>query len=75
MAFEKVSFFDRISANKRNSLILILFLSIVFLAAVWAFSYLFDFGIMGLIIGFIALIFYAVSMYYAGDRVILAISL
>jgi heat shock protein HtpX len=71
---QKVSFFDRIAANKRNSLILIFILSIVFLVAVWAFSYIFDFGILGLIIGFIALVFYAITMFYAGDRVILAIS-
>ena len=71
---EKVSFFDRISANKRNSLILIFVLSLVFLGAVWAFSYLLDLGILGLIIGFFAILFYAFTMYFAGDRVILAIS-
>jgi heat shock protein HtpX len=71
---EKVSFFDRIAANKRNSLILIFVLSAVFLMAVWAFSYLFDIGILGPIIGFIAIVFYAITMYYAGDKVILAIS-
>lgn len=71
---QKVSFFDRIAANKRNSFILILVLSAVFLAAVWAISYLFDLGVFGLIIGFFAILFYSITMFFAGDKVILALS-
>ncbi len=74
MADAKISFFDAIDANKRNSAILIFFLFIVFMAAVCALSYLFDLGIMGPIIGFIALSIYAVAMYYSGDKVLLGIS-
>ena len=71
---EKISFFDAISANKRNSILLIFFLSLVFLAAVWAFSFIFDLGIIGPIIGFFGLLFYSLIMYFTGDQVVLAIS-
>lgn len=74
MVEPKVSFFDRIASNKRNSLILIFVLSFIFVLAVWAISYWFDLGLCGPIVGFFAIVFYAVSMYYAGDRVILAVS-
>jgi heat shock protein HtpX len=74
MADAKISLFDAIDANKRNSAILIFFLFIVFMAAVWALSYLFDLGMAGPIIGFIALSIYAVVAYYSGDRMVLALS-
>jgi heat shock protein HtpX len=74
MVYGKVSFFDAIEANKRNSLLLILFLSIIFMVAVWALSYSLDIGICGPVFGFFAIVFYAVAVFYAGDKVILAIS-
>jgi heat shock protein HtpX len=74
MAYEKVSFFDQIESNKRNSMLLVFFLSLIFIAAVWALSYSMDYGICGPIVGFFAIIFYAVAVYYAGDKVILALS-
>lgn len=74
MVGQKVSLFDAIDSNKRNSLLLILFLSIIFMAAVWALSYSLDIGICGPIVGFFGIVIYAVTVYYAGDRVILALS-
>ena len=71
---EKVSFFDAISANKRNSLILIFLLSLIFMGAVLALSYYYDLGICGPIFGFFALLLYSVTVYFAGDKVILAVS-
>ena len=71
---DKVSFFDAISANKRNSLILIFLLSLIFMGAVLALSYLYELGICGPIIGFFALLFYATAVFFAGDKVILAVS-
>jgi heat shock protein HtpX len=71
---EKISFFDQIDSNKRNSLLLVFFLSLIFIGAVWALSYAMDVGFCGPIVGFFAIIFYAVAVYYAGDRVILALS-
>ncbi len=74
MADAKISLFDAIDDNKRNSAILILVLFIVFMAAVCALSYVLDIGIIGPIIGFIALSIYAVVMYYSGDKVVLGVS-
>jgi len=71
---EKISFFDAISANKRNSILLIFLLSLIFLAAVWAISYIYDFGICGPVLGFFALLFYSAIMFYSGDRVLLSLS-
>ena len=71
---EKISFFDQIDSNKRNSMLLVFFLSLLFIGAVWALSYTFDVGLCGPVAGFFAIIFYAVTVYYAGDRVILALS-
>jgi len=69
---EKVSFFDAIEANKRNSWILIAAMFVLFLAVISAFSYILDVGICGSVLGFFALIFYTVVVFYSGDKVILA---
>ena len=74
MAGEKVSFFDAIDANKRNSLLLVFFLSLIFLGMVLAFSYIFRLGVCGPAIGFAALLFYAAIAFYSGDSVVLALS-
>ncbi len=70
----KVSFFDAIDANKRNSALLILLISAIFMAMVWAFSYFFDLGYGGVIVGFFILCIYALVMYYSGDQMVLALS-
>lgn len=70
----KVSFFDAIEANKRNSVILMAVMFVIFLAMVAALSYVLDLGICGPAIGFFALLFYGVTVYYAGDRLILGMA-
>ncbi|MHA2069009.1 MAG: M48 family metalloprotease [Candidatus Thorarchaeota archaeon] len=72
---QKVSFFDAIDANKRNSVLLILVMSILFSLTILAFS--FGIGIDPIItsvIGFFGLLFYAAVTYFAGDSIILAMS-
>jgi len=71
---ERVSFFDAIEANKRNSLILVASMFLLFMAAVWALSYAFDLGVCGPTMGFFALLLYAVIVYYQGDSIILMMS-
>jgi heat shock protein HtpX len=71
---DHVSFFDAISANKRNSLILIAVMFSIFMAMVISLSYIFDLGYCGFAIGFFALLFYALIVYYQGDSIILSIS-
>lgn len=71
---QRISFFDAAAANKRNSLILIAVMFLIFLAAIAAVSYIFDVGICGPALGFMFLLVYSVTVYYQGDKVILAIS-
>jgi heat shock protein HtpX len=71
---EKISFFDAIEANKRNSIILIAVMFAIFLAMVAAVSYVFDIGICGPALGFFALMIYTLGAYFAGDSVILSMS-
>ncbi|MCI0503097.1 M48 family metalloprotease [Candidatus Micrarchaeota archaeon] len=71
---EHVSFFDAIEANKRNSLILVALMFFIFMALVWAISYAFDIGLCGPALGFFALLFYALVVYFQGDSIILAMS-
>jgi heat shock protein HtpX len=68
---EKVSFFDEISANKRNSVILMAVMFVIFLMMISAISYIFDAGICGPVLGFIVLLVYAVTAFYSGDKIIL----
>jgi len=69
-----VSFFDAIEGNKRNSLILIALMFSIFMALVWAISYVFDIGLCGPTLGFFALLFYTIIVYFQGDSIILAMS-
>jgi len=70
-----ISFFDEIENNKRNSLILIILISVLYAGVIFAFSYLLNINpIITSIIGFFVLLFYAVATFYAGDRVILALA-
>lgn len=72
---ERISFFDAIDSNKRNSVLLVLLLSLIFAGMVFAFSYTLDVHpVVGSAIGFFALLFYAVTAYFVGDRVILGIA-
>jgi heat shock protein HtpX len=71
---EHVSFFDAIEANKRNSLILIAVMFVLFMGAVWAVSYMFDLGVCGPAMGFLFLLLYTAVVYFQGDGIILAIS-
>ncbi|MEW6722648.1 MAG: M48 family metallopeptidase [Candidatus Micrarchaeota archaeon] len=71
---ERISFFDAIEQNKRNSLILIAAMFLIFMGSVWAISYMFDIGLCGPILGFFALLFYTLTVYFAGDGIILAMS-
>ncbi len=70
----KVSFFDAIAANKRNSLLLMFLMFVIFMGMSFAISYIFDIGICGPGLGFIFLIFYTVIVFFQGDRIILAMS-
>ncbi|MFH1393774.1 MAG: M48 family metallopeptidase [Candidatus Micrarchaeota archaeon] len=71
----RISFFDAIDANKRNSVILIILISLIYAGAIFAFSYLIGMDpIITSILGFFILIFYAFISFYAGDRVILALA-
>src|SRR5512136_1005650 len=71
---EKISFFDAIEANKRNSVILIAAMFVIFLGMAWAISEIFDAGICGPTLGFFALLFYTIAVFFAGDKAILALS-
>jgi len=71
---EKVHIFDAIGANKRNSLILLFIVFLIFFGMVWAVSELLEWGICGYFLGFVALIFYGVTAYFAGDKIVLGMA-
>jgi heat shock protein HtpX len=71
---QHVSFFDAIEANKRNSLILIAVMFLIFMLAVSAVSYIFNLGVCGPTLGFLALLLYTVTVYFQGDSIILSMS-
>lgn len=71
---EKVSIFDAIGANKRNSYLLIFIVLGIFLAMVWILSEVFEFGACGYTLGFFALFVYGLTAYFAGDKIVLALS-
>ncbi|MBN1170323.1 zinc metalloprotease HtpX [Candidatus Micrarchaeota archaeon] len=70
----KTSFFDAINANKRNSVILMAAMFLVFMAMISAISYVFDIGICGPVLGFMALLVYAVAVFHSGDKIILSMT-
>lgn len=74
MAYQRMSFFDAIAANKRNSMLLLIGFSFFFMLILSIFSYVFGIGIAGIFIGFFALLIYAAFAYFSGDKVILSIS-
>jgi heat shock protein HtpX len=69
-----VDFFDAMAANKRNSLLLIVAMSFVFIFAAGLFSYMFNLGYFGLIFGFLVIMGYAFVVFFLGDRMVLAVS-
>ena len=71
---EKISFFDAINANKRNSVILMAVMFAIFMAMIIALSYIFDAGVCGPTLGFIALLVYAVVVFQSGDKIILSMT-
>lgn len=71
---ERISFFDAIEANKRNSLILIFVMCCLFIAMTIAISYIFDLGVCGPVIGFFGLLLYTVIVYFQGSNIILMMS-
>ncbi|MBU0527242.1 M48 family metallopeptidase [Candidatus Micrarchaeota archaeon] len=71
---EKISFFDQIDNNKRNSAILMAVMFLIFIGLVSAISYVFDIGICGPAFGFFALLFYSIAVFFTGDKVILALT-
>ncbi len=73
-AFEKVSFFDEISANKRYSIVLLFCMFVLYLTLIWAISFVFEIGPFGVIIGFFVLVFYAFVSYFMGSDFILSLS-
>ncbi len=69
-----VSFFDAIESNKRNSIILMGALFVIYMAMIAAFSYIFDIGYCGIVLGFFVIFFYFAISYFYGDSIILSIS-
>jgi heat shock protein HtpX len=68
------SFFDAIDANKRNSLLLIAFLTFLVFLAISAFALMFDMGWLGFAMGAVIAVLYASFSYFLGDRALLALS-
>lgn len=71
---EKVNIFDAIESNKRNSVLLVLFMSGIVLASVSALTYVIGLGDFGFMISVMLVIIYVVFAYGAGASTILSIS-
>lgn len=71
---EKVNIFDAIGANKRNSLVLMLFMAGLLLAAVIVLGYMVGLGDFGIIVSAVVVGFYVWFAYGAGASTILSIS-
>lgn len=78
MAGEEVTLmattYDFISANKRRSVILVLFFIVVVGLVAWAFSKLLAAGPGGVIIATVAAVVMSLGGYYGGDRLALAVA-
>jgi heat shock protein HtpX len=68
------SFFDEISRNRIKSIILMLIFGALFTAVVYLFVLFLGGGILGLFVGLLIVIAYAIFTYYAGDKLVLKIS-
>lgn len=71
---EKISFFDAIEQNKRNSAILMVVMCSIFIVSIFFFSYIFDLGICGPTLGLVILIFYTIIVFFQGDNIILSMT-
>lgn len=72
---EHMSFFDAAEANKRNSLVFLGIMFVIFLLFIVALSYVLGLPpLCGLVLGFLFLLVYTVIVYYKGDSAILALS-
>lgn len=68
------SFFDEIARNNIKSILLMLLFSILFALVVYLFVVFTGGGIFSLFLGLIFIIAYAFFTYFAGDKVVLAVS-
>jgi len=71
---QKISFFDAIDSNKRNSVFLIIFVCFMFLGIAWAGSYALGMGDFGFWIFFLGGLAYLAFAYYSGDSFVLSMS-
>lgn len=71
---EKTSFYEQISKNKRNSILLILFVFLILSAFVYIISQLFDptTGLLFMIIALVVILIHTYVSYQYGDRIVLA---
>jgi heat shock protein HtpX len=69
-----VSFFDQIVKNKLKSILLMAVFFVLFVGIIFIFSLFLGLGILGLAISFILVGIYAIFTYYAGDKIVLAVS-
>lgn len=71
---EKISFYDQIDRNKRNSIFLILFIFVVILMLAWVIAQIYDPGstFVILIFGIIISLIYIWGAYYYSDEIVLS---
>lgn len=68
------SFFDEIAKNKLKSMILLFLFGLLFIGIIFAVVLLLGGGIFAFILGFAAVMLYALATYHFGDRLVLAVS-
>ncbi|MBI5227895.1 M48 family metalloprotease [Candidatus Micrarchaeota archaeon] len=72
--FNHISFFDAIESNKRNSIIFVFAMLVLFLFSLIAFSFILDLDpLVMIIIGCFFFAIYALIMYYTGDKLVLGL--
>ncbi|MBI2080027.1 M48 family metalloprotease, partial [Candidatus Micrarchaeota archaeon] len=71
---EKLNLFDAIDANKRNSIILLVFVFLLLVMVGWAFSYVLGLGDFGFLITIFIVLIYMFIMYFIGDWAVLGMS-
>ncbi|MGC8479333.1 MAG: M48 family metalloprotease [Candidatus Micrarchaeia archaeon] len=68
------SFFDEIAKNRLKSIILMAIFIVFFAAIVYAFVWVFGGGLVGFSIGILIILFYAVIVYFYGDKMTLKVA-
>ncbi|MDE1851342.1 MAG: M48 family metalloprotease [Candidatus Micrarchaeota archaeon] len=68
------SFFDEIARNNLKSILLMLLFSLFFALVIYLFVIFMGGGLLAFILGMVFVICYAMFAYFAGDRVVLAVS-